>query len=100
VIEILARLEAQQREAKAILPTGLAVASAAIAGELSEDGNDLIREIDRQIADQVSHVYLNRRARPAGVLGRDGGLPLGKRKHEPSALDLSDCRRIDRVAHG
>ena len=52
VVVILARLEAQERQAKAVLPARLAVTAAAIAGELGEDRDDLIREVDRQVVDQ------------------------------------------------
>jgi hypothetical protein len=64
------RLEAQQRQAEAVLPAGLAVAAAGVAPELGEHRHDLVREVDRQVL--------------ADVLGgdRDAGGLAAERGHE------------------
>ncbi len=47
VLEVLARLEAQQRQLEPVLAPRLAVATAAVAAQLGEDRHDLIRKVDR-----------------------------------------------------
>ena len=45
MFEILGRLEAEQRQAKAVLPAGFSMASAhSVAAVLGENGDDLVRE--------------------------------------------------------
>ena len=46
---IVLRNKAQQRQLEAVLAAGLAVAAAAVAAELREDGDDLVFEVDRDL---------------------------------------------------
>ena len=57
---ILGGLEAEEREAEAVLPVRLPVAAAGVAAEPSEDRDDLIGEADRELLSRPLHAQRER----------------------------------------
>ncbi len=81
--------EAQERQAKAILPARFAVAAAAVATELGEDRHDMVAEIDGQI---LAH-RLRRdgdRDHLVAVICGDRRRAVGQRNNPARAGDTQD----------
>ena len=72
ILVVFLRLEAEEREAKAVLPAALAVAAAAVAAGLGEDGDDGVREVDGGDNLVVLDRHARRRGETLGRFRRDG----------------------------
>src|SRR5207302_9961490 len=73
VFVVLRRLEAEQRKSKPVLAARFSVAPAAIAAGLGEDGNDLMRKIDRRDFVEMLDDDGQRRAQTVRAFRRDDG---------------------------
>ena len=98
VLVVFGRLEAQQRELEAVLAAGFAVATAAVAAELGEDGHDLIGKVDRRFVAEMDDFDLNLSGRTSGRRGRDRGCAIGQRRDEAGRVDRDNALGRDRIA--
>lgn len=81
--------ETEERESKAVLAGGFSMATAAIATEFGEDGDDLIREVDWENGFEVTNGEWRRRGL---VLKADGNRtgPILKGSDSSEAIDAGE----------
>ena len=87
VLEILARLEAEQRQLEAVLTAGLAVTGARVAAKLGEDRHDLVLEADRSILDQSGDRHFHAGGAAVGCRGLDDRLAFLARRDQAQGVD-------------
>src|SRR5207248_963353 len=93
VLVVLSRLEAEQRKSKPVLAARFSVAPAAIAPGLGENGNDLIRKIDRRDFVEMLDDDGQRGAQTVRALRRDDSRTITQRCHSACFVDFDDVGR-------
>src|SRR6185295_6118332 len=96
---IFGRLESEQRQLKPVLTAGFSVAATAVAGQLGENGNNLVGEIDRSLAAEVVHGSLQVADNALRRLGNDGSCSIGAGNDEAGLVDLDHSRGSDLELH-
>src|SRR5205823_13774409 len=93
VFVVLRRLEAEQRKSKPVLTARFSVAPAAVAPGLGENGNNLIRKIDRRDFIEMLDDDWQRCAQTVRAFRRDDGRTITQRCYSACFIDFDDVGR-------
>ena len=96
-VVIVAGIESQQRQPKAVLPAELAVATSGVAAGLGENRDDLIGEIDRAGDGSFRDGKRGLGRLAAGRRGGDRHAAVGQGRDDPAVGDLDDAGGIDLI---
>lgn len=98
-VVIVAGVESQQRQPKAVLPAELAVATSGVAAGLGENRDDLIREVDRAGDGSFRDGKRGLDHLATGRRGRDRHAAIGQGRDDPAVGDLDNAGGIDLILH-
>ena len=94
---VVLRLKTQQRKFETILAAGLAVAAAAVAAELGEDRDDLVFEVDRDLAGASFDTQREFGFRPLGACDGNSSGSVRKRGNHSARVNFDDARGFRRI---